>query len=86
MPDLTGMDVFEEAERRWPHLARRFVFISGGGVNERSRQFIERHAARLVTKPIDNRQLLKLLAEGGEPRTGANTDVVETSSTTGSSG
>jgi signal transduction histidine kinase/ActR/RegA family two-component response regulator len=70
MPDLTGMDVFEEAERRWPHLAHRFVFISGGGVNERSRQFIERHAARLVTKPIDSRQLSKLLAEGEETRRG----------------
>jgi YesN/AraC family two-component response regulator len=64
MPDLTGMDVFEEVERRWPDLADRFVFISGGGVNERSRQFIERQAARLVTKPIDSHQLSKLLAEG----------------------
>jgi signal transduction histidine kinase/ActR/RegA family two-component response regulator len=69
MPDLTGMDVFEEVERRWPDLADRFVFISGGGVNERSRQFIERQAARLVTKPIDSHQLSKLLAEGTVGRT-----------------
>jgi DNA-binding NtrC family response regulator len=69
MPDLTGMDVFEEVERRWPDLADRFVFISGGGVNERSRQFIERQAARLVTKPIGSHQLSKLLAEGTVGRT-----------------
>jgi CheY-like chemotaxis protein len=68
MPDLTGMDVFEEVERRWPDLAPRFVFISGGGVNERSRRFIERHAARVATKPVDSHQLSKLLAEGREGR------------------
>ncbi len=75
MPDLTGMDVFEGVERRWPDLADRFVFISGGGVNERSRQFIERHAARLVTKPIDNRQLMRLLSERVDPAARADMTV-----------
>ncbi|MDF3067320.1 MAG: Sensory box histidine kinase/response regulator [Polyangiaceae bacterium] len=63
MPDLTGMDVFEEIERRYPTLADRVVFISGGGLTERSRTFIERHADRVLPKPIDSRQLAKLLAK-----------------------
>jgi CheY-like chemotaxis protein len=63
MPDLTGMDVYEEVEKNHPNLAERFVFISGGGVTERSRKFIELHAERVLPKPIDSRQLAKLLAQ-----------------------
>jgi signal transduction histidine kinase/CheY-like chemotaxis protein len=63
MPDLTGMDVYEEIEKTQPQLAERFVFISGGGVTERSRKFIELHAERVLPKPIDSRQLAKLLSQ-----------------------
>jgi signal transduction histidine kinase/CheY-like chemotaxis protein len=63
MPGLTGMDVYEEIEQRYPELAERVVFISGGGLTERSRDFIERHADRVLAKPIDSRQLGKLLAK-----------------------
>jgi signal transduction histidine kinase/CheY-like chemotaxis protein len=63
MPDLTGMDVYEEIEKTQPRLAERFVFISGGGVTERSRRFIEQHADRVLPKPIDSRQLAKLLSQ-----------------------
>jgi len=63
MPDITGMDVYEEVERRHPKLASRFVFISGGGVTERSRKFLELHAERVLPKPIDSSQLSRLLAK-----------------------
>jgi signal transduction histidine kinase/ActR/RegA family two-component response regulator len=71
MPGLTGMDVFEEIERRYPAIANRVVFISGGGLTERARDFIERHADRMLAKPIDSRQLSELLAKRSaesEPR------------------
>ena len=61
MPDLTGMDVYERVEANDPHLAERFVFVSGGGVTERSRRFLEQHAERVLPKPIDSRQLCELL-------------------------
>jgi signal transduction histidine kinase/ActR/RegA family two-component response regulator len=63
MPDITGMDVYEEVERMHPSLASRFVFISGGGVTERSRRFLELHAERVLPKPIDSAQLSRLLAK-----------------------
>jgi signal transduction histidine kinase/CheY-like chemotaxis protein len=63
MPDITGMDVYEEVERLQPSLAARFVFISGGGVTERSRKFLELHAERVLPKPIDSRQLSRFLAK-----------------------
>jgi signal transduction histidine kinase/ActR/RegA family two-component response regulator len=61
MPDMTGMEVFETVEELYPELAERFVFVSGGGVTERSRRFLEQHADRVLPKPIDSRQLCELL-------------------------
>lgn len=63
MPDVTGMDLYEEVEKKHPGLAGRFVFISGGGVTERSRRFLEVHADRVLPKPIDSAQLIRLLAK-----------------------
>ena len=63
MPDVTGMDLYEEVEKQQPGLAARFVFISGGGVTERSRRFLETHADRVLPKPIDSAQLTRLLAK-----------------------
>lgn len=64
MPDMTGMDVYELARQRHPELAERFVFISGGGVTERSRQFLEVHADRVLPKPIDSHLLCEFLLRG----------------------
>jgi signal transduction histidine kinase/ActR/RegA family two-component response regulator len=61
MPDMTGMDVYEAVEERLPSLRDRFVFVSGGGVTERSRRFLERHADRVLPKPIDSRRLCEVL-------------------------
>jgi two-component system NtrC family sensor kinase len=74
MPDMTGMDLYEEIQRRAPALAERFIFISGGGVTERSRRFIEANGARVLIKPIDGRELQEILArraplESGNPQT-----------------
>jgi signal transduction histidine kinase/ActR/RegA family two-component response regulator len=63
MPGMTGMDLYEEIERKYPTTAGRVVFISGGGLTERSREFIERHADRVLPKPIDSQQLANLLAK-----------------------
>lgn len=65
MPDMTGMELFEEIERSEPALAERFVFISGGGVTERSRKFIESHRSRVLSKPIDERAISQVLAQYG---------------------
>ena len=66
MPDMTGMDVFEKIQRERPWLAQRFVFISGGGVTDRCRHFIENHQQRVLSKPID-RQAIKVFLSAEEP-------------------
>jgi YesN/AraC family two-component response regulator len=62
MPDMTGMDLFEEIERTKPSLAERFVFISGGGVTDRCRQFIQHHQRRVLSKPIDKVAIRRVLS------------------------
>jgi hypothetical protein len=67
MPDMTGMELFETISRTNPSLAQRFVFISGGGVTERCRKFIENHPGRVVSKPLDRRAIARMLAEHVAP-------------------
>src|SRR5262249_58833151 len=40
MPDLTGMDVYEQVSRERPLLRGHFVFTTGGAVPQRARQFL----------------------------------------------
>ena len=61
MPDLTGMDVFEEAVRGRPELRRRFVFTTGGAMTERARQFLEAMPDQRLDKPFRLEQVEALL-------------------------
>ena len=29
MPEMNGLDLFAQVDRQWPHLARRFIFLTG---------------------------------------------------------
>ncbi len=61
MPDLTGMDVFEEVSKTRPALRGRFVFTTGGAVTERARQFIEEKPDQRLDKPFRLEQVEALL-------------------------
>ena len=61
MPDLTGMDVFEEVVQKRPALRSRFVFTTGGAVTERARAFIEQMPDQRLDKPFRLEQVEALL-------------------------
>jgi CheY-like chemotaxis protein len=61
MPDLTGMDVFEQVGARRPELRGRFVFMTGGAVTERARKFLEQIPAQRLDKPFRLEQVEALL-------------------------
>ncbi len=63
MPDLTGMDVFEQVTQKRPGLRGRFVFTTGGAVTERARKFIE--GAQRLDKPFRLEQVEALLRVRG---------------------
>ncbi len=61
MPDLTGMDVFEQVGAQRPALRARFVFMTGGAVTERARKFLEQIPAQRLDKPFRLEQVEALL-------------------------
>ena len=67
MPDLTGMDVFEQVGRERPTLRGRFVFMTGGAVTERARKFLEQVPHQRLDKPFRLEQVEALLRRGIRP-------------------
>ncbi|WP_093521365.1 hybrid sensor histidine kinase/response regulator [Stigmatella erecta] len=57
MPDITGMEVYEQVCESKPELAGRFIFITGGSFTPRSRQFLETVPEQWIEKPFDAQQL-----------------------------
>jgi signal transduction histidine kinase len=52
MPVLNGPELYREVERREPHLARRFVFLTGDVLNPRIQEFLEEVDAPRLDKPF----------------------------------
>jgi PAS domain S-box-containing protein len=63
MAGMTGIDVFEAIVAQRPHLARRFVFMSGDVLNPELRAFATRTGVPLLAKPFEVDQLLAAIAE-----------------------
>jgi nitrogen-specific signal transduction histidine kinase/CheY-like chemotaxis protein len=57
LPGMTGMEFYALIARELPDLTRRVLFVTGGAVTERARQFMVEHAATILSKPVDTRRL-----------------------------
>ncbi|HET9954637.1 MAG TPA: ATP-binding protein [Polyangiaceae bacterium] len=57
MPQMTGIELQARIHQESPELAARFLFISGGGVTEHTRSFLE-HLEGYVKKPVSQQQLI----------------------------
>ena len=57
MPEMTGIELSEELERRFPEQSDRVVFMTGGATSEPARIFIEERRARVVSKPFTPREI-----------------------------
>ncbi|MEK6607399.1 MAG: ATP-binding protein [Myxococcota bacterium] len=53
MPDVTGMDVFEELRRSRPGFEERLVFITGGAFTSRASDFLSSVPNLRIEKPFD---------------------------------
>ncbi|HXI55692.1 MAG TPA: response regulator, partial [Polyangia bacterium] len=61
MPDLNGMDFYDELSRVAPDQRDRMIFVTGGAFTPRSREFLERVPNPRVEKPIDFQNLRSLI-------------------------
>ncbi|HSO32689.1 MAG TPA: ATP-binding protein, partial [Labilithrix sp.] len=55
MPEMSGMDFYDELVRRHPEAARRVVFVSGGAFTPRAGEFLETVTNPRLGKPFDAR-------------------------------
>ena len=70
MPEMTGMDLHEELLKIAPDQAERMVFITGGAVTTRARDFVATVGNLVLDKPFDMRALRKMIRRriGAEQR------------------
>jgi CheY-like chemotaxis protein len=69
MPDVSGMDVFEELARTAPELAKRVVFMTGGIFTPRAKAFLDSVPNHRVEKPLDIHALLRWMHDTLHPAT-----------------
>jgi CheY-like chemotaxis protein len=62
MPDLTGMDLYEAVLRLDRSQAERMVFVTGGPVTKRAREFVASTQNHVLDKPFDVRRLREIIA------------------------
>jgi two-component system NtrC family sensor kinase len=61
MPDLNGPQLYEAVRARHPRLVDRFVFITGGALQEKSRLFLASIANPVLQKPFELGPLRELV-------------------------
>jgi signal transduction histidine kinase/CheY-like chemotaxis protein len=61
MPGVDGPGVYEVVKGSHPELLERFVFLTGGALTPRAREFLDHVRPRLVHKPVGVDALLSLL-------------------------
>lgn len=60
MPEMSGMELYAKIEARYPELARRFIFSTGGAFSSEARRFLDR-GVTCIGKPFRAEELLALI-------------------------
>ncbi|MGD8318103.1 MAG: response regulator [Myxococcales bacterium] len=63
MPEMSGMEVYEEVSARRPDLASRFVFMTGGAFTPQAREFLKATPLVCLHKPFELDQIRDLVRE-----------------------
>jgi len=71
MPEMSGMELHAAVRERFPALANRFVFVTGGAFSADARRFLEKAVTAVIQKPFRVEELLALVdsiaGDGGRP-------------------
>ncbi len=63
MPELTGMELYQELRELAPDQADRMVFLTGGAFTPSAREFLEETRNLRVDKPFNKEALRALVAQ-----------------------
>jgi two-component system cell cycle sensor histidine kinase/response regulator CckA len=61
MPEMSGMDFYDELARRFPAYLERLVFVTGGAFTPAGREFLERVPNACIRKPFEPRAIRELV-------------------------
>jgi len=61
MPEMSGMELHAMVLKRYPALAERFVFVTGGAFSGDARRFLEESVPAVIGKPFKVDELLRLV-------------------------
>lgn len=61
MPEMSGAELYQEVRNRWPDLAERFIFITGGAFSPEARRFLDESVIACIHKPFQVDELLELI-------------------------
>jgi CheY-like chemotaxis protein len=62
MPEMTGMDLYDEVQRSMADQAAKFIFMSGGAFTDNARAFLARSSNEVVDKPFRGAALRQVVA------------------------
>jgi len=69
MPEMSGMEVHAAVRERYPALADRFIFVTGGAFSSDARKFLEEAVSAVIQKPFRVEDMMALIdrtARGGD--------------------
>jgi signal transduction histidine kinase len=61
MPEMSGAELFRVVKDRWPDMAERFIFITGGAFSPEARRFLDESVIACINKPFQVDELLELI-------------------------
>ena len=61
VPEMSGMDFYDQVARRFPALTTRVVFVSGGPLTAAASAFLDRVANERIEKPFDLQAVRELV-------------------------
>jgi CheY-like chemotaxis protein len=61
MPDISGAELYATVRGRYPALADRFIFVTGGAFSTDAKRFLEESACLVINKPFRVEELLTMI-------------------------
>jgi CheY-like chemotaxis protein len=61
MPEMSGMELHTAVQARYPLLADRFIFVTGGAFSIDAKRFLEESVCAVIQKPFRIEDLLALV-------------------------
>jgi signal transduction histidine kinase len=61
MPDVSGAELYATVRSRYPALAERFIFVTGGAFSADAKRFLEESACAVINKPFRVEELIAMI-------------------------